>query len=228
MRCNKHVLVVLLLVTSSLCWAQFYTKFSQQERQEMAEAYYLSGMQYITVGKEDKGNEFIKMAFAINPELDPEAIQEPERPSQQELLDQARATFADALPKRQGEVEALLRSIFLRYLGAIISRDIDSVLALFESSVLVQKANRSMATSETRRMFQTLFKEISPLVLPESKTRLYNLDTLQVSISDDGAYLLEINSLFDLSQKVPYWEHHQRFHIRRSNDTWLVFAIGGV
>ena len=49
-----------------------------EEREHLAEAYYLVGLRYRDVGKIEKGNEFITMANRIYPDLKPETI-DPER-----------------------------------------------------------------------------------------------------------------------------------------------------
>lgn len=75
---KKSVLVLLLtvMVLNTLS-AQFYKDFSDEKRKETAEAYYLVGQQYLSVGSEN-GQAYIDMAYSIYPELDPSQIKDPE------------------------------------------------------------------------------------------------------------------------------------------------------
>lgn len=225
MKTALRVLALILLVNSAV-WSQFYTYLTDQEKKEMAEAYYLSGMQYIKVGEESKGNEFITMAFTIDPDLDPKGITEKESPSKPSRPATPQQTIDDILAPPEGDIEVLLRSIFLRFVGALISEDVESALVLFDSSIFVESMDTSVTRDQAKRMFTTLFAEVSRLELPESKLKLYNLETMKVSRSENGVYLLEINSLFDLSQKVPFWKHHQVFSVHKQEGSWVVFSIG--
>ena len=78
----RRIFVVLLLffITVGAAWSQFYTNLSQDQRKELAEAYYLAGQQYKRVNKTEKGNEFISMAYRIYPGLHSETIEPAELP----------------------------------------------------------------------------------------------------------------------------------------------------
>ena len=66
-------IIIFVLIGGSL-FAQFYEHFNMSFRRELAEAYYLVGKQYQSIGKKEKGGDFIDMAFNIYPELNPKSI----------------------------------------------------------------------------------------------------------------------------------------------------------
>ena len=97
---NSFLLSVLLLcVVTGLSWAQFWKDYSDTERQKVGESYWLAGRQYQAVGKTDKGSEYMTLARAIYPQLDPAAIRDVTMPSAAELLAQGRTTTIGREPK---------------------------------------------------------------------------------------------------------------------------------
>jgi hypothetical protein len=67
-------LISLLVIVVAFVSGQFYKDLPTEERQLLGEAYYLVGERYREVGKTEKGNDFIRMAKRIYPQLDPEKI----------------------------------------------------------------------------------------------------------------------------------------------------------
>ena len=203
-------------------WTEFYTKLTEAERKLMSEAYYIVGQQYKTVGELGKGQEFITMAFRINPDLDPENISKDKFQFEPASLAPPTTNIADF--EQVARLEVLLKSIFLRYMGAFIMQDTQGIAEFFDNTVYVKKTAASISRDQAKRIYDTLFQQAQSMDLPLAK--LYNLETMHISNVEGGVFVLEVNSPFDLSKEILFWEHQQRFFVHKPEDHWVIFAIG--
>lgn len=207
-----------------VCWPQFYQGLSEDDKKHMAEAYYLVGARYTEVSEKVKGIEFKNMAFKINPDFDPKMIAETTKPKVVELSLLVEKGERVPLSSKEVENEVLVTSFFLRYVGAFFDEDTNKIEKLLDDHVFIKKLDTTISRNDAKRMFDKLFQEASQLAIPLSK--LYNLDTVQIRLFEDNTFVLEINSLFDLTSKVVFWEFNQRFYIHESEGEWYIYAIG--
>ena len=109
------------LAATGLLWAQFWKDYTDTDRRTSGESYCLAGRQYQAVGKTEKGAEYMTLAQAIDPQLDPEAIQDLSLPSAAELLAQGRTTTIGA--GASDVPSGALNSFFLRFVSSLADQD---------------------------------------------------------------------------------------------------------
>jgi hypothetical protein len=220
---SKFILsVILLVLTSGLVWAQFWKDYSDAERQKVGEAYWLAGAQYRTVGKTDKGNEYMALARIIYPGLDPAGIKDESLPSAAELLAQGRAApigaGAEALPS------ASINSFFLRFVGTVIGKDTSGVTGFLDGTIYLS-ATSSEVTAE---QFAGALADAS--LYGKEPSDLYDLTSLVVARAAQRtwgeAYTLDVNAAADISEVVSIWSSTQRFYVHREAGAWSIFGYG--
>jgi hypothetical protein len=220
-------LLVLLVFVATGLWAQFYTTLPREERKILAEAYYLVGQQYEQRGEYQKARDFKDMAFNIDPGLDPANIQLQDLPSAAALILEGKAKLA-AVPRTRAEAtQELLKSKFLRWVSALLSKDTDGMLELMEGSVyfgdLGSEMTQSQIESELERFFASA--DLSGLVPSE----VYDLESLSVSAVTGPwgeTYAIQVQAKTDFSGQVVFWTQNQKYLMHQSKGKWLLFAIG--
>jgi hypothetical protein len=227
---NKVVLSFLLLcIAAGLTWAQFWKGYSDTERKSIAEAYWLAGTQYQTVGQAEKGSEFRALAKIIYPSLDPSAIKDQELPSAAELLAQGRAAAIGAGAQTVPTVG--LNSFFLRFVGAMLDEKSDEVLPFLDGSIYLTKEKAPLAQQDAKTELDAFFEK-APL---EGKTPsdVYDLNSVTVAAVPQSmqavwgeSYTLGVTAHEDYSSLMSFWEPKQQYYIHRTTDGWRIFAIG--
>lgn len=193
-----------------------------EERAEMAESYYLAGLQYEEVGKLELAVGMRRFAFELNPDLDPEAIGEQQR-EQIDLPDRPPAESVDTT----GWTSGLLVSQLLRLASAFLAHDSNAIVSMLDGSVYV--AGMNVTRSQAHTALDTLFAE-RPLT-GISVGQIYDVDNVSAHRYEMGrgaladAFEVNLDAHMDLSAYVPFWGTQQRFVLRPVGDTWLVSAI---
>ncbi len=227
---NKFVIcVMLLLFASGALWAQFWKNYSDKDRQVIAQAYWLAGRQYQAVGKTDKGKEFMQLARIIDPQLDPSTIKDESMPSAAELLARGGAS---AIGGGAAEVPAQsLDSFFLRFVGALLSRDSTSASGFMDGSVYLSKIPTEISQADAKSSLDQFFE--SAALEGKTPSDLYNLDGVSVArvtppmrAAWGDAYTLRVDANADYSQNLNFWEKQQQFFIHSVGGEWYIFAIG--
>jgi hypothetical protein len=220
-------LLVLLVFAATGLWAQFYTTLPREERQTLAEAYYLVGQQYEQKGNDQKAREFKDMAYNINPGLDPANIQLQDLPSAAALILEGKAKLA-AMPRtREEATQELMKSKFLRWVSALLSEDTAAMLDIMEGSVYFGDLDTELSQTQIQSELDSFFAaaDLSGLVPSE----VYDLGSLRVSpVSGPWGetYAIQVRAKMDFSEQVIFWTQAQKFLMHQSKGTWRMFAIG--
>jgi hypothetical protein len=220
-------LLVLLVFVASGLWAQFYSTLSREERRTLAEAYYLVGQQYEQRGENQKSRDYKDMAFNIDPGLDPANIKLQDLPTAAALILEGKARLA-AIPRTRGEAtQELLKSKFLRWVSAFLSKDTGGMLELMEGSVYFGDLGGELTHREIESELNGFFDSADLSGLAPSE--VYNLNSLTVApVSGPWGetYALQIQAKMDFSDQVIFWTQSQKYLMHQSRGTWLLFAIG--
>jgi hypothetical protein len=229
---NKFVLSVLLVVLASASvWAQFWKTYDDRERRTVGEAYWLAGKQYQSVGKTEKGGQYMALARQIYPQLDPSQISDQSFPSAAELLAQGKATVigegAAAVPT------GAVNSFFLRFLGTLVARDADGVTGFLDGSVYITKIPEEATRDQARAALKDWFADASNEAGAVRPSAVYDLDSIVVARASPAmqaawgeTYTLTVNAKADYSPSVSFWDPEQRFYLHRVSGAWSIFAIG--
>ncbi|HTZ52044.1 MAG TPA: hypothetical protein VMF68_10315 [Spirochaetia bacterium] len=227
---NKVILWVLLIsfAAAGTTWAQFWKGYTDDQRQKVAESYWLAGKQYTAVGKSDKGSEYMALAKVIYPQLDPASIKDAELPSAAELLAQGRTTTIGA--GAGGIPSGSLNSFFLRFVTSMVERDAAGTAGFLDGSVYLARVPGEVSRSDAQSSFESFFKQQSMAGVEPSS--VYDLATAAISpVSTDQrakwgeAYTYSITAKADYPD-LPFWESNQRFYIHKEGTDWYIFAIG--
>ncbi len=228
MRTRFIVLFVLFAVSAGLLWSDFYSGYSEKDRQTLAESYYLAGAQYVRVGKTELGKDYQALAFKIYPQLSPGQITEEKLPSAQELLSQGLAKVIGAPAQGPSMVP---RSFFLRYMGALLDEDPAEVVSFLDGSVYLSDEKSEMTRQEAQSAYADLFA--SEHLGGLEPAELYDLTSLSISAAPQPVQkrwgessVLRVHAKKDLSDKLAFWKEDQQFLVRKVNDSWYIFAIG--
>ncbi|MBN2553021.1 MAG: hypothetical protein JXB06_09640 [Spirochaetales bacterium] len=220
-------LLVLLAFVATGLWAQFYTTLPREERKALAEAYYLVGQQYDQKGESQKARDFKDMAFNIDPGLDPSNIQLKDQPSAAALILEGKAKLA-AIPRTRAEAtQELIKSKFLRWVSAFLSKDSAAMLELMEGSVYFGDLDMEMNQSQMKAQLDGFFATADLGGL--APTEVFDLNSLTVSpvaTRWGETYAIEVRAKMDFSKQVPFWARQQKYLMHQSKGRWLMFAIG--
>jgi hypothetical protein len=226
---NKFILSALLLVCATgLLWSQFWKDFSDKDRKSIGESYWLAGKQYQSVGKAEKGRDFMDLGQRIYPQLDPAQIKEEKLPSAAELLARGKAAPIGA---GASEVPTLaIDSFFLRYIGALLDAD-PTVADFLAGSVYVSAIPGELSREDALARFQALFQNVTLRGL--SPSQVYDLDSIVIAkapqeIQDawGPTYTLRVSSPVDYSQYLPFWDAKQQFFVQRHENDYFIIGIG--
>ena len=220
-------LLVLLAFVATGLWAQFYTTLPREERKALAESYYLVGQQYEQKGESQKARDFKDMAFNIDPGLDPSNIQLKDQPSAAALILEGKAKLA-AIPRTRVEAtQELIKSKFLRWVSAFLSKDSAGMLELMEGSVYFGDLDVEMTQSQMKAQLDGFFATADLGGL--APTEVFDLNSLTVSpvaTRWGETYEIEVRAKMDFSKQVVFWAQQQKYLMHQSKGRWLMFAIG--
>jgi hypothetical protein len=248
MRAKFILSALVLFLATGLLWAQFWKTYSDSDRKTIGEAYWLAGKQYETVGKVEKGSEYMAVAKAIYPQLDPAAITDESQPSAAELLAQGRATPigggtsatrtvrasapAEAPPTVPVEVEETKAVIetFDGFLGALLKKDAEGASGYAGESVRFLKLNQTVTREELKTSLQGYFESADfPSETPSDVVDSDSIFVEQVTSPVDGVegtvYVLNAKAKIDLSASLPIWSTYQRYYFSKDGNDWKIFAL---
>jgi hypothetical protein len=227
---NSFLLSVLLLVAvTGLSWAQFWKDYSDAERQKAGESYWLAGKQYQAVGKTEKGSEYMTLARAIYPQLDPAAIQDVTMPSAAELLAQGRTGTIGA---GAGTIPSgALNSFFLRFVSSLAGKDAAAAAGFLDGSIYLTKIPAEVTRDDAESAMDGFFKDTQLSGLEPSS--VYDLNTAVIARAPDSmqkawgeTYTYTVSARTDYSQDVSFWDMAQRFYIHRVGADWFILGEG--
>ena len=220
-------LLILLVFVAAGLWAQFYGTLPREERRTLAEAYYLVGQQYEQTGENQKARDFKDMAFNIDPGLDPANIQLQDLPSAAALILEGKAKLA-AVPRTRAEAtQELIKSKFLRWISALLSKDSGSMLELMDGSVYFGDLGAEMTQTQIKSVLDDFFASTDLSGLAPSE--VYDLDSLKVSAVTGPwgeTYAIQVQAKMDFSEEVGFWTDQQKYLMHQSRGNWLIFSIG--
>ena len=219
-----YIIIILVLITQ-VSWAQFYQELGPDQREELAEAYYLVGTEYLKVAKPGKSAEFKSMAYNINPRLQPEKIKERALPEAPELILSKDVFFIREKP------ESLLRSKFKRLVGSFLSADITSILEFVRGSLYINKlqveATRQEITGALTDFFAVVsLKGLAPSQLYDFSSITFNWDQHDKAARWGETCLLTVQSRGDFSDYTCLWESEQGFLFSKIGGKWHIISIG--
>ncbi len=220
-------LLILLVFVSTGLWAQFYGTLPREERRTLAEAYYLVGQQYEQKGEDQKARDFKDMAFNIDPGLDPANIQLQDLPSAAALILEGKARLARIPRTRAEATQELIKSKFLRWISALLSKDSGSMLELMEGSVYFADLGAEMTQSEIESVLNGFFATTDLSGLAPSE--VFDLGSLNVSAVTGPwgeTYAIKVRAKMDFSAEVEFWSQQQQYLMHQSRGNWLMFSIG--
>lgn len=216
------VLIACLLAAGTAAFAQLppgLASLPAAEKAEMAESYYLSGLQYRAVGKDELAEGMIALAFRLDPALDPQAIADPAPP---ELAPAAMPAPVDT----SAWTENLVVSKLLRVAGAFLDGDAGAITAALDGSVYV--ARGSVTRAQAHAVLQALFERNS--LTGVALSDIYDTGSMTVApyrgtgaLAD--AVQVSLEARMDLSDAVPFWADRQRFVLRPVDGDWLISAV---
>jgi len=223
-------LCILLFFCITPVWSQFYEDLTLQERKELAEAYYLVGKQYQQVGKKEKGDDFIRMAFRIYPMLSPETIRYQPRSVQTALA--LAGAWMPKIAVIPAEVAArnAVKFQFSRFLRAFMTQDIEVLGDVLASTVYLPGIDRGISLKEAETVISRYLEENNISEIPPS--RLFVLDSISVSpVSQDiweASIRLADRPALRIDHYINPGENKQRFYFRLIENNWLLFAAGKI
>ena len=194
-----------------------------EERVEVAESYYLAGLQYREVGKDDLADGMIALALRLHPDLDPKAIVDP----------QPREITPPELPAPAEPVDttawtsSLVVSQLLRLASAFLAHDADAIVSMLDGSVYV--AGMNVTRAQAHAALDALFQRRSLAGI--SLAQIYDTDNVMAQPYAMGAgaladaFQVSMDARLDLSADVPFWGTDQRFVLRPAGNSWLISAI---
>jgi len=219
------IYIIVLMLITQVSWAQFYQELASEQREELAEAYYLVGTEYLKVDKPGKGADFKSMAYNINPRLQPEKIKEKDLPQAAKLILSREGFFIGEKP------ESLLRSKFKRLVGSFLAEDITSILEFVKGSLYINKLQTEATRQEIAGALTDFFAAVSLKGLAPSELFNFNSITFNWDQHDKAARwgetcLLTIQSKGDFSDYTCLWESEQGFLFSKIGGKWHIISIG--
>ena len=194
-----------------------------EKKAEMAESYYLAGLQYREVGKDELAESMIRLSFSLNPELDPELLvhSRPRALATPELIPPTNPTDKTAW------TSSVLVSQLLRLASAFLAHDADAIVDMLDGSIYI--AGMDVTRAQAHASLVSLFEKQS--LAGTTVRQIYDVGSITVSTFDTGAISLakafevSVDATMDLSAYVPFWSKEQRFVFRPKDNSWLISAI---
>jgi hypothetical protein len=221
---------ILFCFLSAFAWSQFYKQLSQEERKELAEAYYMVGEQYKNVGKTEKGDDFIDMAFRIYPKLKSESIEPGKTPTQRKttIVGEWQPSYSP-VPKGTTAKNAIMYQ-FSRFLRGFFTEDKDTMLEVVDSRLFIPGIEQGLPRAEIDARIQYFFLNEGISAVPPS--RIVNLQSLDFAPVERAIWKAEISVAeqpeIDLRDYLPAQNGRLTFFFRVVGDEWLIFALGSL
>lgn len=221
---------ILFCLLSSFAWAQFYEQLSQEERKELAEAYYMVGEQYKKVGKTEKGNDFIAMAFRIYPKLKTEAIEPGKTPARAKptVVGEWQPTYSP-VPAGTTAKNAIMYQ-FSRFLRGFFTEDKETMLEIIDSRLFIPGIEQGLPKAEIDARLQYFFLNEEVSTVPPS--RIVDLQSLSFDPVERAVWKAEISTAqqpkIHLKNYVPTKNGKLTFFFRVVGDQWLIFAVSSL
>ncbi len=220
-------LLIFVLIIVSIGYAQFYRDLSYEERKELAESYYLVGEQYKKIGKTEKGEDFITMAFRIFPDLRKDEIEQADLPVRQKV--KIVGTWQPSYnPIPQGvTAENAIKYQFSKFLRGFFTEDKNTMLAVVDNRVYLPDVETGIPKAELDARLQYLFFKEDISSIPPS--RIADLQSIRVNPINRYVWEASIaparDRSYDLSAYLPYNTERLRFYFRVLGETWVIFAF---
>ena len=220
-------IVIFVLIGGSL-FAQFYEHFNMSFRRELAEAYYLVGKQYQSIGKKEKGSDFIDMAFNIYPELNPKAIDPNKR-----IVKTAPSITGEWKPRYPRipsgiTAENAVKYQFARFLRNFFIENTSGMLDVVDSRIYIPQLNVSYSYNEFQRALVNFFDQYDIDQIPPS--RQFDLTSMEAHQESrhlwSASVMLAEDAEIDLSQFLNPGERKQVFYFRQVGSKWKIFSVG--
>ncbi len=221
------ILVILVCLIPVFGWSQFYKELTYQERKELAEAYYLVGEQYKDVGKIEKGEDFIAMAYRIFPDLKSDQIEAQELPTRE------KAKIIGTWQPRFNPVptgvtaENAVKYQFSKFLRGFFTENAETMLEVVDNRIYLPDIPSGIPKAELDARIQYLFLQEEISSLPPS--RIADLQTIRVSPVDRNIWQADIQPAAGAEQYfaeyLPYDTSRLTFFFRAVGENWLIFAF---
>lgn len=221
------IALIILLCTAALGWGQFYSDLSMNERKDLAEAYYMAGEQYRSVGKEEKGKEFVAMAYRIYPGLEPGEI-DVKKPIAKRSVTVSGSWRPGHSPIPEGvTAKNAVLYYFSRFLRGFLTEEKGTMLQVIDSRVYVPAVPGGLPKAEVEARIDYFFLQYDISETPPSE--ILDLSSIRteavdrqiwkasIDLADDPA--VDLRSAFGLSRNT------LDFYLRIIGNTWVVFAV---
>lgn len=219
--------IVLICIVSAAAWSQFYRGLSYQERKELAEAYYLVGEQYKDVGKTEKGDDFIAMAYRIFPDLKSGEIEAQELPTKKktEIIGTWQPRFN---PVPAGvTAENAVKYQFSKFLRGFFTEDKETMLETVDRRLYLPGIESGIPQAELDARIQYLFLQEEISTLPPSQ--IADLRSIRIEPVDRRIWKASIEPAEGTEpyyrSYIPYNVDRLTFFFRVVGADWLIFAF---
>jgi hypothetical protein len=186
----KHLLIVFLIILPAVSIVgQFYKDYPDTLKVELAESYYLAGMEYKKLGH-SQGDRYIKMAYEIYPALDAAIINEAENSIRTKDFRQSAAQNKNAPPLSAAE-KKLLEYRFIRFIGVFFANNAETMGAFLDQKILTGESESAIIKADIVLRLESVSKDLR--VSGFSATKLYDFKTINIDdVADSGIYELHI------------------------------------
>lgn len=217
------LLFCMIILSVSSVNAQYYKNYSQEQKKKLAEAYYLVGKQYQSLGKAHYETYF-KIAYMIYPELDPNAIKD-----EPETLDVT--VPARKKNKETQDITQLINYRFKIMSTYFLSRDVSNMLNFFDSTVYIGDTDSFVTKNDITASLQNFYSSFNISGLTIDK--LFDLNSIKISVSeksgtDNVFYILTVKTQSQaLEEYLPFWHEEQSYYwYDDPSGNWVILAIG--
>lgn len=221
------IIIILSFCVLGVGYTQFYSDLPYQEKKELAEAYYLVGQQYIKVGKIDKGNDFINMAYRIFPDLRSDDIETGEAPTRKktEIIGTWQPRYN---PVPTGvTAENAVKYHFSKFLRGFFTEDKDTMLEVVDKKLFLPGIEPGIPKAELDARLQYLFLQEDISTIPPSQ--IADLQSITVKPVDRYIWQASVkpaqNRSYDIESYLPYGTEKLTFYFRVVGESWLIFAF---
>ncbi|MCF7927537.1 MAG: hypothetical protein K9L68_00475 [Spirochaetales bacterium] len=194
-------------------------------RRDLAEAYYLVGKQYISVGKEAKGNSYIRQAKIIYSQVtEPQHKPEPQKEG-----------GVDTSPIRV-EPETAPKPSIVKYrcssvIRAVFREDIESVLNIVGENLFVSDTGKSYTARELSQILSNLFENQKLDRVPPQ--RVYRIREMQAEQIDESNWLVTVpltgERPEEFSSLLPEYEAQAHtFYFSSIQGNWTLVSVGSL
>ena len=224
----KKILIALIILacTAALGWGQFYADLSMDERKDLAEAYYMAGEQYQSVGKTEKGKEFLTMAYRIYPDLEAGDI-DVKKPIAKRSVSVTGSWRPGHSPIPEGvTAENAVLYYFSRFLRGFLTEDKTAMLSVIDSRLYVPVVPEGLPKTEVEARIDYFFLQYDVSETPPSdlldltsiRTEPVNRQIWKASIDTADDPAIDLRSAFGLSRST------LDFYLRIIGNRWVIFA----